>query len=387
MSPTPRHDRPRDRRPDRRIDRRSAAVARRRFFAVLIVCAVVAGVAAWAFAPDPEPQRDSRPAASTAPEKRGERQAPGLALSRAVGRKIMTSMDGTFPSRSLRARVRRGEVGGVILFGPNVGPGLGRAIRSLQHNAQAGGNPPLLIAVDQEGGMVKRFAALPPSRAPAQMDATTAGTEGAATGKALRARGVNTNLAPVADVNHGSFLGTRSFGSEAGQVSLAACGFASGLQSAGVNATLKHFPGLGRTAQNTDLQQVSVPASAAALRSDLAPYARCGGEARLVMLANATYPALDPRRPAVLSPRIVTDLLRGELRYGGVTITDTLAAPGVRAETTGVRASRAGVDILLYVGETASARGYRTLLAAARAGRLSRPDVLASAARIDALPR
>jgi beta-N-acetylhexosaminidase len=382
MPPTLRHPR-RTRHP-----RRSAAVVRRRFVAVLIVGAAVAVVAAWAFAPDPSPEPGSRPAASTAPEERdGDRQAPGLPLSRAVGRKIMTTMDGTFPSRSLRARVRRGEIGGVILFEPNVGPGLDAAIRSLQRNALAGGNPPLLIAVDQEGGLVKRFAARPPSRAPAQMDAGAAGSEGAATGAALRARGINTNLAPVADVNHGSFLGSRSFGADPHQVALAACAFATGLQSAGVNATLKHFPGLGRTMSNTDLHVVSVPASAAALRSDLAPYRRCGAQTRLVMLSNATYPALDRRRPAVLSRRIVTGLLRGELGYGGVTITDTLAAPGVRFETAGVRASRAGVDILLYVGEQTSARGYRTLLRAARTGQLSRAAVLASAARIDALAR
>jgi hypothetical protein len=188
MPPTPRY--PPRRNPRR--PRRSAVVARRRFVAVLVVCAAVAGVAAWVLAPDPQPDPTSRPAASTAPEKRdGDRQAPGLPLSRAIGRKIMTTMDGTFPSRSLRARVRRGEVGGVILFEPNVGPGLGRAIRSLQRNARAGGNPPLLIAVDQEGGLVKRFAALPPSQAPAQMDAAAAGTAGAAvanTSPATRAR-------------------------------------------------------------------------------------------------------------------------------------------------------------------------------------------------------
>src|SRR4051812_49577594 len=119
-------------------------------------------------------------------------------LSRAVGRKIVTGMDGTFPSRSLRARVRRGQVGGVILFGTNVGPGLGRAIAALQRAARAGGNPPLLIAVDQEGGAVKRLRSLPPSRAPAQMTAATAGTEGTATGRAPRAPGVNIHLAPPA---------------------------------------------------------------------------------------------------------------------------------------------------------------------------------------------
>jgi len=308
-------------------------------------------------------------------------------LDRAAGRRIVTGMDGTFPSRALRGRVRRGEVGGVILFGPNVGPRLGRAIAALQAAARAGGNPPLLIAVDQEGGAVKRLRSLPPGRAPAQMTAATAGREGAATGRALHARGINVNLAPVADVDHGSFLGSRSFGGDPGAVASAACAFAGGVESAGVNATLKHFPGLGRTRENTDLRRVRVMAPAAALRADLEPYRRCAATTRLVMVSNATYPAFDPRRPAVFSRRIVTDLLRGELGFGGVTVTDTLAAPGVASPGAAVRATRAGVDLLLYVDERSSARGYRAVLRALRAGQLSSGQVLASAARIDALAR
>src|SRR4051812_47262098 len=187
----------------------------------------------------------ARPGGSDAERSPGRSQA-APPLSRAVGRKIMSGMAGTFPSPSLRARVRKGQVGGVILFGPNVGPGLHAAIDALQHAARAGGNPPLLIAVDQEGGEVKRLRSLPPSRAPAQMTAATAGPEGRATGRALRSRGINIDLAPVADVNHGSFLGSRSFGSDSRVVATAACAFATGVQSAGVNATLKHFPGLGR---------------------------------------------------------------------------------------------------------------------------------------------
>lgn len=325
--------------------------------------------------PDPRPSAPTRSAAATVP------------LSRAVGRKIVTGMAGRFPSRALRARVRKGQVGGVILFGPNVGPGLRGAIAALQRAARAGGNPPILIAVDQEGGDVKRLQSLPPARAPAQMTAATAGPEGAATGRALRARGINTNLAPVADVDHGSFLGSRSFGSDPGNVGAAACAFAGGVQSAGVNATLKHFPGLGRTTENTDLHAVRVTASAAALRADLAAYQRCASAVRLVMLSNATYPALDPARPAVVSPRVVTALLRSELGFTGVTISDSLAAPGVSSPSIAERATRAGVDLLLYVDERSSARGYRALLRAARAGRVSRAGVFASAARIDALAR
>src|SRR4051812_26912461 len=116
--------------------------------AFLIVLAVVALAAAAA--------RARVGASEGAPDGA---QAAEPSLSRAAGRRIVTGMDGTFPSRSLRARVRRGQVGGVILFGPNVGPRLGRAIAALQAAARAGGNPPPLIALDPGGGAGERVRA------------------------------------------------------------------------------------------------------------------------------------------------------------------------------------------------------------------------------------
>src|SRR3954468_16436423 len=117
----------------------------------------------------------------------GGRAPPAAApsLARAVGRKIMTGFAGTTPSRSLLTRARRGEIGGVILFGPNVSGRLRTTIAALQRAARAGGNPPLLIAVDQEGGAVRRLPSLPPGEAPARMPASRAGPLGAATGRAL----------------------------------------------------------------------------------------------------------------------------------------------------------------------------------------------------------
>jgi beta-N-acetylhexosaminidase len=315
------------------------------------------------------------------------RRRSGPSVRKAVGRKIMTAYAGTYPSAALLARVRRGEVGGVILFGPNVTAGLGRAVSALQQAARAGGNAPLLIATDQEGGEVKRLPSAPPSLAPVQMTAANAGVQGAATGRALSQAGINVDLAPVADVNHGSFLGSRSFGADPSRVAAAACQFAAGLQQAGVHATLKHFPGLGRTAQNTDLRAVSVGASAGSLGADLAPYRRCAAQTSMVMLSNATYPALDPSGPAVFSETIIKGLLRGQLGFRGVTVSDTLAAPGIASPTTAVRASQAGVDVLLYTDEGVSARAYQKLLGAVRGGRLSKDAVLASARRIRALTR
>jgi beta-N-acetylhexosaminidase len=327
-------------------------------------------------------------AEASAPVTASARSRAGRpSIRKAVGRKIMTGFNGTYPSTALLGRVRRGEVGGVILFGGNVTTRLGAAVSALQQAARAGGNPPLLIATDQEGGDVRRLRSAPPTVAPASMATSSAASQGRATGRALHALGITVDLAPVADVDHGSFLGSRSFGSSPSRVASAACGFAAGLQSAGVHATLKHFPGLGRTSRNTDQFAVSVAASQAALGADLAPYTTCAGRTDLVMLSNARYPAYDPSGPAVFSRAIISDLLRTQLGFRGVTISDTLSAPGVASPTTAIRASRAGVDMLLYTDEAMSALAYQKMLAAVRSGQVSRSSVLASAKRIRALAR
>ena len=329
-------------------------------------------------APKPTPTK-STPAAAPAPAK-----APASGLSKLVGARIMTAMRGTMPSPALLARARAGQIGGVILFGPNISPQLPQAVAALQSAARAGGNPPLVIATDQEGGPIRRLAGAPPVAAAAQIAPASAQGQGLATAQALRTRGINTDLAPVADVlGPGGFLGSRSFGSSPARVAAAACGFARGLQAGGVNATLKHFPGLGKATKNTDVSAVSVNLPAAALLSDLAAYKSC--QPALVMLSNAVYPALDPQAPAVLSAKIIQGLLRGQLGFRGVTISDTLAAPGVASPSTAVRAAKAGVDILLYTDEAVSARAYSELLGAARAGQISTGALKVSAARIHQL--
>ena len=176
----------------------------------------------------------SAPAAAPAPAK-----APAAGLGKLVGARIMTGMRGTMPSASLLARARTGQIGGVILFSPNISPQLPQAVAALQSAARAGGNPRLVIATDQEGGPIRRLVGAPPVAAPAQIAPTSAQGQGLATAQALTARGINTDLAPVADViGPGGFLGSRSFGASPARVAAGACGFARGLQAGGVNATL-----------------------------------------------------------------------------------------------------------------------------------------------------
>src|SRR3954447_4900038 len=127
-------------------------------------------------------------------------------LAQLIGQKLIVRMTGTTPSAGLLARARAGEIGGVILFGSNVvsAQQVASLTAQLQATAAAGGQPPLLIATDQEGGAIKRITWAPPTLSPLQMGSmgstTTARQQGVATGQALLALGINCDLAPVADV-------------------------------------------------------------------------------------------------------------------------------------------------------------------------------------------
>jgi beta-N-acetylhexosaminidase len=387
--------------------------------AVVAVVALVAGALAVFGADDPEdgPRATATVKAATTPQTArrppaSERQAPatpappappapapaGVSPGRMIGQKIMVGFrQSATPPPALLSAIRRGRVGGVILFGENdgAGAGYGAVARQLQRAAAAGHQPALLISTDQEGGMVRRIADAPPSMSPQQMGArgvAAARRQGRATGQALRRRGINVNLAPVVDVpdsTSSSFLGTRTFGTTPEAVGAAAAAFAAGLQEGGVAATAKHYPGLGTTGRhNTDEEIVTVSASLDELTRRARPFRRLVAEGvQLVMVSNAIYTALDPDRPAVLSFRIVTSRLRSFFR-DGVVISDALEAPAVRrygAELP-LLATRAGVDILLY-SDANAAGAFDVMRSAYRAGTLSHKRLASSYARIMALKR
>ncbi len=304
-------------------------------------------------------------------------------LRRLAGAKIMVPMSGTFPDRWLLTHVRDGEIGGVIIFAENVSSHLHAAVAALQRAASSRGGHPLLIATDQEGGTVKRLPHAPPEEPASEMTPAIAYREGLAATRALKARGVNTDLAPVADVEHpGSFLGTRSFSGNPTRVAEDACRFAAGLEAGGVNATFKHFPGLGAALTSTDEAVVRIDLSEPQLLRDLAAYRRCSPA--MVMVSSAIYPALDrSEQPAVFSSKIVTGLLRDRLHFDGVTMSDTLNAPAASVSNAAVRATNAGVDVLLYTGEEHEATlAMRQILRGLAHGELSQRTLEGSDAPI-----
>jgi len=300
-------------------------------------------------------------------------------IARDLGEMIVSRMSGTNPGSRLLARIRAGQVGGVILFSENFALGAAQAARmiaQLQRAARSGGTWPLLIMTDQEGGPIRRLDGAPPLRAPREMESADAAyLEGLAAGRALARVGVNVDLAPVADVESSeSFLGTRSFGASAELVARRACSFATGLRDAGVGYTLKHFPGLGTATASTDYGPVTVTTPARELRANYAAYRRCGrGRTTLVMVSNASYPTLTGNGvPAVMSPPIFH---REAARAGieAVTISDDLQAGALREQNhPALHAIRAGLDLLLYAQtEAASEEAYVKLAADIRAGALS----------------
>jgi beta-N-acetylhexosaminidase len=335
------------------------------------------------------------PAALPAPS------AASPSLRHLIGHKLVVSMDGQSPSASLLDRARRGRIAGVLIHGYNFSSAtqLRSITTKLQQAAAQGGQAPLLIAVDQEGGSVKTVSWLPPTLSPPQMgdlgSSDTARSQGRKTGSGLFGLGINTDFAPVADVpaSTSSFMYQqgRTWSFSARRTSRLANAFALGLGDRGALATMKHFPGLGFATKNTDNFVVHIDATKSQLAPGLKPYRRASANGvPLVMLSNALYTAYDRRHAAGWSHAVGTTLLRGQLGFEGVTITDSLDggahARGVTTDRLALKAAKAGTDMLLLTGSEAACRSvFHSLLEAARAGSISRDRLLASNARIGAL--
>jgi beta-N-acetylhexosaminidase len=296
------------------------------------------------------------------------------------------------PSRRFLARIRNGKMGGVVLLGNGwLTRGTAAAVTAkLQRTACTRGEP-LLIAVDQEGGIVRRLAWAPPTESPADMSSPTA-AQGQAAGaaEALRSVGIDVDFAPVVDTPSSphSFLGSRAFSHSRTWNAKMARAFVGGLQANGVAATAKHFPGLGLATGNTDNGRIVITSAAWKLRRGLLPFkSAVQADAKLVMVSTAVYSKLDgSKRPAAFSRKIIVGLLRRTLGFKGVTVTDSLTAPAAaRIPHRATRAMLAGSDLLIFGAESASQRGYATLTADAVGSARLRNRLVQAAARIRAL--
>lgn len=318
-------------------------------------------------------------------------------LADLIGQRLVVGMSGTHADASLLERIRAGHVGGVILFSSNISSPsqLAALTSSLQAAARAGGHPKLIICTDQEGGEVKRIPWAPPNLSAqqlGQLPSSRSQESGSATGSALINVGVNVDLAPVLDVPAGSqdFIEQqhRAFSTNRFTVTNDGTAFSQGLENGHVWPTVKHFPGLGLATVSTDQALVRINASRATIVKGLLPYKVVLRHDLhpIVMLSTAVYPAYD-WRAAAWSPPIINGILRGNMGFKGVTMTDSLdSAAAVRHETiqsVAVRTAEAGTDLLLVTGsESESSSVYLALLSAANSGKLTMADLTASYNRI-----
>ncbi len=317
-------------------------------------------------------------------------RAAELTLEQQVGQLVVLSFSGTTAPAYVREALRKRRAAGVILFGGNISSP--RQLRTLTADLRRGSWRPL-VAVDQEGASVRRVRWVGPRRSPAEQVAMgRVRADAAAAARQLRSLGVTVTFAPVADVPsvRRAALAGRSFSRDPDVASRAVRDAVWGWRDGGVAPTVKHFPGIGAAPANTDDAIVTIGRSRAQLdRVDLPPFrAAIDAGVPLVMVSHARYRALDRARIASQSQPIL-DLLREELGFRGVVVTDSMEAQASLAtgSITAVseRAVRAGVDLVLLTGRGSYAPVYAHLLAVARRDAAFRARIEESAARVLAL--
>lgn len=326
-------------------------------------------------------------------------------LELAIAQKFMVSFIGMMPSSAIMRAIRERRVAGVTLFREaNVqDPGQVRELtQRLQQAARQAGMPPLLIAADQEGGQLlaigEEVTLFPGNMAlGATGSAELAYRAGEVIGRELAAMGINVNYAPVCDVNTNPWnpvIGVRSFGEDPYQVAELTAAFIQGIQSTGVVATAKHFPGHGDTQEdshftlpilNHDLQRLE--------QVEFIPFrAAIAAGVRMIMTAHLAIPAITGRHdlPATLAPEALRGILRERMGFEGVIITDALTMKAIRRTTTtaslgldAIAAARAGADLLLFGPEPFDwEEVFQALLQAAHRGILESEDLLGSGERV-----
>ena len=334
-----------------------------------------------------------------------------LPFEQQIGQFFFIGLPGTEVDAEARELIEEIQPGGIILFGRNVESP--QQVRKLLDDARALVPTPLLCGIDQEGGLVDRlreiFPPMPSARALRQHgDLAGVRTLGRITGEVLRMLGLDINFAPVMSIitkersQLTNGLYSRSFGSSPGEVLGYTTVYMRGLQGTGCLGCLKHFPGIGAGAVDSHIEMPLVPLSRDdLLAQDLAPYIelfqRADDRVRVVMVSHGGFPNIDIKKgttgglvePASISPRIVTNLLRQELGYRHLVVTDDLEMGAIakhcEIEDAVVRAFNAGEDMLLICATPATIRrGYHALLKAARDGKITQRGIQASLKRIAA---
>jgi beta-N-acetylhexosaminidase len=337
--------------------------------------------------PSAPPSATATSSATVAPSATPTPTPPGcarlvsrLSLPERVGQLLMVAVTSTGVSRDQTAAVRATQAGSVLLLG-NSTAGTA-AVRRLVTDVRAAAPRPqrigTLLAADQEGGLVQRlrgpgFADIPAAIDQAELSDAALARRARGWGNQLDRAGIDANLAPVADVVPKDLVQVnepigrlrRGYGASPRVVAAKVRAFSTGMDRAGVATAVKHFPGLGRVRGNTDTTSGVVDPSTTRHDAALRGF-RAAVQARvdMVMVSSASYPRIDARRRAVFSPVVLDQMLRGDLGFAGVVISDDLAAVALRDVPAGQRAVRflaAGGDLAI-VGNPAEARAMASAL-------------------------
>lgn len=321
-----------------------------------------------------------------------------LTLEQKIGQMLVVGFQGLEPPDYILDWLAAGRIGGVILFARNVSTPA--QLARLTQACHAAASLPILIAIDQEGGVVSRlrgdFTESPGAMALGAADSEALAEEvSAVLGSEMRALGINWNLAPAIDLTHNIHnpsVGVRSLGSDPQRVKRLAVAQVRGFQRAGVAATAKHFPGKASTPVDP---HVSLPVIEGPLDemwdTDLVPF-RAVSEAGIaaMMITHVQFKALEPVYPSTLSSRIIQGLLREDLGFTGVASTDCMEMKAVTnhygAGESAVLAALAGADIILFSHTREHQEAaYAALLDAARTGRLPHDRIERAVGSIQAM--
>lgn len=284
-----------------------------------------------------------------------------LTFKQAAGQRIMAGFHGTGLSDDLKILIDRVKVGGIILFSRNIEhpDQLVKLTTDAQNYAKACGQPPLFIAIDQEGGCVARlhppeFSDFP--GAPSIRSIDDAIAFGKLASSELSAAGINMNMAPVLDVAPAaidSIMKDRIFAHDPVTVGRIGSVIIDTMQQAGIMSVAKHFPGIGRTVSDSHIDRPDLDTPLEIMeKSDLTPFSTAiQHDVAGIMLSHIRYTSIDPDWPASLSLKIASTLLREKLGFNGLVITDDLDMGAIKKHY-GIKIAvkqimDAGIDIAL----------------------------------------
>ena len=322
-----------------------------------------------------------------------------LSIEQLAGQRLMVGFEGTRFNQDLKFLIQDLKVGGIILFSQNTeSPAqVKKLCDAVQEYACASEQPPLIIAIDQEGGQVARlkkpFSEFPGN--PAMKNVKDAIYFAETTASELIRAGINMNLAPVMDVaprEINSIMAARAFGHDPEWVSKMGLTVISNLQQHKIMAVAKHFPGIGRTVIDSHIDLPTCEHDLSELKScDLIPFVDSIAQGVSgIMLSHVIYPQIDPQWPASLSKRIAHDLLREQMGFAGVSMTDDLDMGAITqhydVKTAVHRILKAGIDMALVCHKGPNIEiAYREILGGLRRSQVTQTMGIESAKRIMAL--